>query len=207
MTNRINKTRILVASVAAFAAVFFYAPNAHALFSPLGVAILGPVEFPPPSFSIVGARISAIYGEHRDVFGLDVGAVGNVTDVSFVGLAVAGGFNYNRGVSTAVGLQAAGVTNVNINKARVVGVQLAGIANVNKAESSIVGLSLALGNYGPATTVYGFEVGAYNKAHTVNGFQIGIVNVCDQLRGLQIGLVNFNKTGPLAVAPILNVGF
>lgn len=175
--------------------------------SPLAISIIPPVQFPPSSFDVAGARVSALWGEHRAVYGLDVGALGNITDVSFTGIAVAGGFNYNKGTATVIGLQLAGGANVNVNKARVVGVQAAGLLNQNGAESSVLGVQLALVNNCQYTTVTGVEVGLYNHAQVVNGFQIGLVNIVDSLHGLQIGLANFNHTGVFAFAPILNVGF
>jgi hypothetical protein len=197
----------IIAVAAASLTAFFSASQAYALVSPLGAAILAPVQFPPTSFTIVGARLSVFWGEHRDVYGLDAGAIGNMTDGSFAGIGVSGLFNYNKGTATIVGLQLAGAANVNINKTRVVGLQVAGLTNMNKAESTVAGLQFALANICPAQTTIGFQAGIYNKSHTVYGFQIGLVNVTESLHGLQIGLVNFNKTGLFAVAPILNVGF
>jgi hypothetical protein len=165
------------------------------------------VQFPPKDFSIVGARLSVFWGEHRDVYGLDLGAIGNVTSGSFAGIGVSGIFNWNQGSATVIGLQAAGIANVNTNKARIYGLQVAAGLNSNKAESSIVGLQVALANYSPFTTVGGFQVGLYNRANEVYGLQIGLINVAESLHGLQIGLVNFNHKGLFAVAPILNVGF
>jgi hypothetical protein len=186
---------------------FLSCSQAHALVSPLGVAILAPVQFPPTSFTLVGARASVFWGKHRDVWGLDIGAIGNMTEGSFAGIGVSGIFNYNKGMSTVVGLQFAGITNINVNKARVLGLQVAGVFNHNRAESSVVGLQLALANLAPATSIYGFQAGVYNRSRAIYGFQIGLINSTDSLHGLQIGLLNFNKSGIFSVAPILNIGF
>jgi hypothetical protein len=184
------------------------APRAQAaLISPLGISIIPPVQFPPESFDVVGARVSVLWGKTREVYGLDVGALGNVTDTAFGGIAVAGGFNYNRGTATVIGLQAAGITNINVNKAHVVGVQLAGLVNNNKAESTVVGLQFSLVNASKFTTIWGLQAGLYNTARTVNGFQIGLINRTESLHGIQIGLANFNHTGLFEFAPILNIGF
>ena len=189
-------------------AVFSASLSAQAGISPLGVSIVPPVEFPGEDFSIVGARISALWGQHRPMAGLDVGALGNMTGTTFAGIAVAGGFNYNKGTATVVGLQAAGGANINVNKATIYGLQLAGGLNSNVAESTLLGFGIAVGgNYGPATTLIGVEVGLYNRARTVYGLQIGLINSTENLHGLQIGLVNYNTHGLFAVAPILNVGF
>jgi hypothetical protein len=181
--------------------------SADAGLSPLGVSIVPPVEFPAQDFTITGARISAIWGDHKNVYGLDLGLVGNMTDGEMVGVGVSGVFNYNKGVTTGVFLQAAGLGNFNVNKAMIYGVQLAGLVNSNKAESRVVGLQLAAVNLANYTDIRGVQAGVYNTARDVVGFQIGLINKCDSLHGLQIGLINFHTRGLFSVAPILNVGF
>lgn len=192
-----------------FAASFVgsFTPSAKAAMSPVGIAILPPIQFPPADFDITGLRASLLWGHHRNVYGLDVGLLGNMTDQSFVGVALAGGMNYTTGVTTAIGLQAAGITNVNLGLTSVYGVQLALAVNYNAAATSVSGLALALANIGPFTDIYGVEVGIYNRAKDVYGFQFGVVNVADNLHGIQIGLVNFNRKGTFVVSPILNAGF
>jgi hypothetical protein len=180
---------------------------AHAAYSPLGLDIIPPVEFPPDDFSIAGARVSALWGRQRDVYGLDVGVLGNVTELNFVGLAVSGVFNTTYGSTTILGLQAAGAFNYNTNKTSVTGLQLALGVNRNVGESSVTGLQLALANLSDHTKIYGFQIGIYNEAEEVYGFQIGLVNKTTNLHGLQVGIVNFNAKGPLKLTPFLNVGF
>jgi hypothetical protein len=199
--------QIIVGYVFAFALVMFPAYEASAAVSPVALSILAPVQLPPESFSVAGARVSALWGDHRDVWGLDVGAIGNITDNSFAGIAVSGVFNYNRGMATVVGLQAAGFGNFNVNKARVVGLQIAAVVNSNRAESSVLGLQLALANLSQHTNIYGLQAGAYNRANEVYGFQFGLINEAENLHGVQVGLLNFNHKGLFAIAPILNIGF
>jgi hypothetical protein len=179
---------------------------ARAGVTPLGVAIVPPVQFPPGDFTIVGARVSALWGAQRNVYGVDLGGLGNITEGDFGGIAVAGLANWNKGTSTIIGLQAAGLANVNVNKTRVLGVQLAAV-NANYAESSVTGFQLGLGNYSPHTRVIGAQLGIYNSSREVYGFQIGLINSTDSLHGIQVGLLNFNRSGLFSVAPILNVGF
>jgi hypothetical protein len=181
--------------------------NASAAASPLSVSVFPPVEFPPNDFAVTGARVSLLWGSHRNMYGLDVGVLGNITEQTFTGLGVSGIFNATHGTTTILGLQLAGLTNINTNKTRVYGLQAALGMNYNTAESSIAGLQLALANWSPFTRVYGFQFGIYNKARSVYGLQIGLVNDCEDLHGLQIGLINFNHQGPFVVSPILNVGF
>jgi len=174
----------------------------------LSVAIAPPVQFPPGDFSITGLRLSALWGRHRDVYGVDLGVIGNVTDQDFVGIGVSGIFNRTTGTTTILGLQLAGLANFNTNKARIFGLQVAGILNSNSAASSVSGIQLALAaNNCPHTNIYGLQVGLYNNAQDVYGLQIGLVNVAKSLHGLQIGLINFNHTGTFTVSPFLNFGF
>jgi hypothetical protein len=188
-------------------AAFTSLTPAHAAITPLSVAVLAPVQFPSSDFSVTGARLSLFWGRHRNVYGLDVGGIGNITEGQFTGIGVSGLYNYNKGQATVIGLQAAGITNINVNKARIFGVQAALGLNSNRAESTLVGLQLALVNDSPFMTVWGVQAGVYNRAGAVRGFQVGLVNVADSLSGIQIGLLNFNRTGLFSIAPIINIGF
>lgn len=181
--------------------------EASAALSPLSVGLLPPVQFPPSDFSVTGVRASLLWGRHRDVYGLDFGLLGNITDQSFTGIGVSGLFNATHGTTHVIGLQAAGLANFNTNKTRVYGLQLAALLNKNDAESSLTGVQFALVNLSPNMNVYGIQAGIYNKARAVYGFQIGLVNSCTNLHGLQIGLVNFHEQGLFAVSPLLNFGF
>lgn len=184
-----------------------FLPGAHAAVSPVGLGIVSPVQFPPSDFSITGARLSLLWGSHRNVYGLDFGVVGNITKQDFTGIAASGIFNKTEGTTNAIGTQLAGVANWNNNKTRVYGLQLASILNMNKADSTIAGLQVALINLGQHTAVYGAQVGLYNKARSVYGFQIGLINEATDLHGIQIGLVNFHHKGLFVVSPIINIGF
>jgi hypothetical protein len=181
--------------------------SAHALVSPISVAIIPPVQFPPSDFTVAGLRVSALWGSHRNVYGFDFGAVGNITQQDFTGLGVSGIFNMTHGSTNILGLQVAGLANVNTQKANIYGLQATAGVNYNEAESTLVGLEVALGNYSPHMSVYGLQVGIYNRALSVAGFQIGLVNDTEVLHGLQIGLINFHRKGLFAVSPILNFGF
>lgn len=183
-------------------------PSVFGFVSPVSVSVVPPLQFPPGDFSVAGIRASALWGRHRDVYGIDLGVIGNITEQTFTGIALAGGFNYTTGNTLALGLQGAGVANVNLEKTKVIGVQLAGIANYNEAESSVSGLQVALiANIAEHTKIRGVQLGLYNKAQTVYGLQVGLINFCENLYGLQIGLANFHSKGIFAVSPILNIGF
>lgn len=193
--------RILLSALS----IFISAP-AFAAFSPLGVSLVPPVQFPAEDFSITGVRLSLLYGRQRDVYGLDVGVLGNITNQTFVGIAVSGLFNINHGMTSIIGLQAAGAVNWSTQKLNVYGVQVAP-ANIVEAESSVTGMQFALANIASHTTIRGFQVGVYNVARSVYGLQIGLINVVDNLHGFQLGFLNFNHTGLFAVAPVMNFGF
>jgi hypothetical protein len=188
--------------------IMLFPMNSNAALSPVSVSVVPPVQFPSDSFSITGARLSLLWGRHRDLYGLDFGVLGNVTTQTFTGLSVSGLFNVTRGTTRVIGLQAAGAANVNTNKTDVYGFQLALGTNYNSASSTVNGIQFAgLANVSPHTVVRGFQIGLYNRALTVYGFQIGLVNVANALRGVQIGLANFHYTGLFYVSPIINVGF
>lgn len=182
--------------------------NAQAAVSPLGVGLFPGVQFPPEEYTVTGARISILFGKERDLYGIDLGVLGNITEQTFTGVGISGVFNITEGNTTILGLQLAGIMNINTTKTWVYGVQTALIANDNVGESTVVGLQLAaIANLSAFTKVYGLQVGLYNRAQDVYGFQIGLVNVAKSLHGVQIGLVNFNETGTFYVSPILNIGF
>lgn len=186
---------------------FCFSTLVHAAVTPLSVAIVPPVQFPSNEYSVTGLRASLGYGHHRDLYGVDLGLVGNITDQSFTGVGVSGIFNTTYGTTNILGLQLAGITNINTNKTSVYGLQAALGMNYNTATSKVVGLQLAAVNQSAFTDIYGLQVGIYNKAKVVYGLQIGVVNVTDNLHGIQIGLINFHHQGMINVSPIINIGF
>lgn len=198
-------TKYFIATLTIFAVIF--SNQAHAAVSPVSVAIAPPIQFPPGDFNVTGVRASVLWGKHRSVYGIDVGLLGNITEQTFTGIAVAGGFNKTGGTTTITGFQVAGGANINTSKTTIVGLQAALGMNYNTAAATVSGVQLALVNMSSFTDIYGIQAGLYNKAKDVYGLQIGLVNVADNLHGIQIGLVNFNAKGPFAISPILNVGF
>ncbi len=182
--------------------------SASSSISPLAVGIVPPIQFPSDEFTVTGFRLSALFGRHRDLYGLDLGVLGNITDQTFTGLAVSGLANITHGQTTIIGLQAAGALNYNTQKTEVYGLEVAAGMNFLGAESRVVGIQAAIiGNHSPNANIYGAQIGLYNRAREVYGLQIGLVNFTKNLHGIQIGLINFNETGIFGVSPILNVGF
>src|SRR3954471_4566193 len=124
----------------------FFVSDAQAAVSPVSLSLLPPLQFPPSDFTIIGFRASLLWGRQRDIYGLDLGLLGNITDQTFTGIGIAGGANITHGTTTIIGLQLAGIANVNTNKTTVYGLQAALGVNANTAASSVGGLQLALVN-------------------------------------------------------------
>jgi len=199
--------KFLLITLTASVGLFFPA-HARAAVTPVSIAIVPPIQFPPDDFTITGLRASLLWGRHRHVYGVDIGLLGNITELDFVGIGVSGLANYTKGSTTILGLQLAGLANINVQKTTVTGLQMALGVNSNAAQSTVAGLQVALlANLSPFTNVYGAQIGLYNQAQEVYGFQIGLVNSCQNLHGIQIGLVNFHHKGTFVVSPLINVGF
>jgi hypothetical protein len=124
--------------------------------TPIEIGLFPPLQLPNTGYSVKGLRLAGV-GVNRTAAGLDVGILGNVTDVEFSGMAISGLFNFNRGNSTVYGLQ------------------LAGLANLNIGNSTVYGIEIAAYNY--AGSVYGLQIGLVNVANDLHGVQIGIFNI------------------------------
>ena len=199
-------SKCLNSLLVAFAMLF--AVQAKAMVSPVSFGILPPLQFPPSDFDVTGLRASVLWGNHRSIYGIDLGVIGNVTNVTFTGLAVSGIFNLTHSTTTVIGTQLAGFANINTAKVTITGLQAALGINNNITNTSLVGLQFAgIANMSAFTKVYGAQVAIFNKALDVYGFQIGLVNFTSTLHGFQIGLLNFNEKGTFVVSPILNAGF
>jgi len=134
---------------------------------PFQLALVSPVQLVPPEQSISGLRLSLIYGENRDVTGLDIGLAGRTTG-DFLGVQVSvvslvdgecvgwqhGGF-YSRVAGTLTGAQSAFVTQ--------------------------------------AHDATGIQWGFVNLAGEMTGLQIGFFNQAQRLHGLQLGLLNIAR--------------
>ena len=197
-----------IAYIFLFAALLFPYSKAMAIVSPLSISLVPPLQFPTSEFTVTGARISLLWGKHRDIYGIDLGVLGNITEGNFVGIGISGIFNLTQGKTTITGLQLAGLANINTKEAKIVGLQAALGINENDVASTLVGLQIsAIANLSAFTNIYGAQIGLYNHALEVYGLQIGLVNSAKNLHGVQIGLLNFNDEGLFRVSPILNIGF
>lgn len=156
---------------------------------------------------VSGIRLQ-VYGENRNVTGLDIGFAHSTTG-DFKGL---GGlftiYNHVGGSTTGVqwGL-------FNRTEGPVTGWQ-GGWVNYNTGE--LTGLQTGIVNWNHLDTVNvtGVQLGFVNAAKHVHGVQLGLVNFAETLKGVQIGLWNqvdsrdWDQFDPLPkVFPILNIGF
>ncbi len=168
---------------------------ASADFTPISLAFAPHAQFPREDFTVTGLRLSLLYGQHRRMYGLDLGLVGNVTDSDFVGLAIAGGFNRTTGPAKAIGLQAAGIANVNHGRFSAFGAQAA-LVNYNLVEAFVAGVQVGgLANLANKTTIYGAQLGVYNDGCSIYGFQLGVVNRANSLNGVRIGSMSTSIFG------------
>ncbi|MCS6244456.1 MAG: hypothetical protein H2172_11450 [Opitutus sp.] len=199
--NIITKSLSLLAVAGSFAAT----AHAEAFFQ---ASLWAPEpQIVPADQDVAGIRLQ-LYGENRNVSGLDLGLAHSTTG-DFVGFA---GFYtlYNHVGGTTKGVQSA---LVNYTQGEVTGWQ-SGWINVNKAK--VTGLQGGFVNANDISTAdfSGLQLGLVNTARNVHGVQIGLVNYAETLKGVQIGLWNqvnsreWDRFAPLPkVFPIINVGF
>ena len=168
-------------------------------FCPFAIGLLPSVEIPAENWDVFFLRINIFVGRHNNVYGLDLGCVGNEVKNNFIGVQSAGIYNkigYSDGA-----LQVAGVLNRSLGD--FYGVQVASF--VNSTEGKMTGLQVAIVNR--ATTLDGVQIGLLNLAQAGSGVQIGIWNSAKNFEGLQIGLGNYNEGSSLEFFPIMNLGF
>lgn len=156
---------------------------------------------------VSGIRLQ-IYGENRNVKGLDIGFAHSTTG-DFTGL---GGlwtlYNHVGGTTTGVqwGL-------VNHTEGTVTGWQ-GGWINLNSAKVTGLQTGLVSWNDIASADFSGLQIGLVNTGKHVHGVQLGFVNYAESLKGVQIGLWNqvnsrdWDQFDPLPkVFPIINIGF
>ena len=173
------------------------AEPAHGFF-PLGLYLLPNIGFPGEHWDVGPVRINLIAGRNRDVYGLDLGLVGNMATEEFSGLQSAGLFNRIGHSDGAV--QLAGVFNHCCGD--FTGLQAA-IANV--ADGEMDGLQIGL--YNRASVLDGMQLGFFNIVDSGDGVQIGVINSARELDGLQIGVINIIRDSSMPFLPLLNFAF
>lgn len=133
--------------------------------------------------AIHGLRFNLGAAENREVRGVDLFGLGNLTSGDQIGTQL--GF-YNRVGGDLAGLQL-GVFASEV-EGRTRGLQVASL-------------------YNRADEAGGGQMAAFlNRASRVRGLQIALWNDAEDLEGLQIGLVNVVRNGWIPVFPLLNVG-
>jgi len=161
----------------------------------------------PSTEDVKGVRLQ-IYGENRNVSGIDIGFAHSTTG-NFVGFG--GLFTiYNHVAGTTTGVQM-GI--INFTEGEVTGWQ-GGWFNISSAK--VTGLQTALVNWNDISSadLSGVQLGLINIAKHVHGLQLGFVNYAASLKGVQIGIWNqvdsrdWDQFDPLPkVFPFINVGF
>jgi hypothetical protein len=121
---------------------------------PIQLALVNPIQLFPESNSIIGIRVSLIYGRNTSVSGIDWGLITHTTSGtsmgvqwSFVGLADANFTGWQNGF-------------VNVVKGDFQGLQWGFVNHANYAN--------------------GLQVGFVNYAQKLKGLQIGFVNIIKQ---------------------------
>lgn len=146
--------------------------------SPVGLALVPPVQFPPEKWDVYGLRLSPGYAKHYGVYGLDIGLLNTA----------------EKGVGLELGL-------VNIVK-KYSGLQL-GLVNLT-TDSYL----LQIGILNKSRREFGgLQLGLINITKEAMGLQLGLVNYAEDLHGVQIGLFNINRDGPILFFPGINIGF
>lgn len=146
------------------------------------LAVFSPGELPGPSYTIKGCRLSLIYGECHEFYGIDIGLADTVRERMY-GLQTGAFWN-------DVGTDAFGIQ----------------IGCANNVDGDFSGIQIGL--FDAAGNVYGTQIGLVNCAwDSACGLQLGLVNWSENLYGCQIGLVNCVTGRSWSVWPIVNIGW
>lgn len=153
------------------------------------------------SEDVRGLRIDFVYGENRNVSGVDLGIV-NSTTGDFTGFGWAPGANLVDG--DAAGVQWSWI--YSRTDGEFTGWQSGIVSRIGGADSC--GLQSGWVNLNEIDFT-GVQLGLFNRAETLKGLQLGIVNWAERLDGgLQIGLVNYAANSDLyQILPIVNWQF
>jgi hypothetical protein len=147
------------------------------------LSVFSPGELPSSAYTIRGVRLSFLYGQCEEFYGLDVSPVGSVRGYMY---GIQPGLLWNDVGADGYGLQ---------------------LACVNYVKGDMTGIQLGLVNVA-AGNVNGFQGGVYNRAaDCVRGLQLGVMNWSKDLAGCQIGLANIVTGRSWSVWPIVNIGW
>ena len=153
-------------------------------------------QLPSPAYTIYGGRLSMIYGDCHEFYGLDVGIAGTVQESAY-GLSVNAVWS---GVDADMyGAQVGGL--MNTVKGSVFGLQ-SGVYNWSGelfgCQIGLINLSddcygTQIGVYNGSYNLYGTQIGYWNMADDSYGCQCGVVNVANDVYGCQIGVFNYAR--------------
>ena len=160
-------------------------PLPYVATSPFALSFAPKLEAPGETWDVTVFRLNVLVGNHRAVYALDIGGLGNFADYKMDGIGVAGLFN-SAGESDGA-FHVAGL--FNFAAVDFAGCQISGVYSCT--EGTHRGLQIGIGNY----------------AGSLVGAQIGLVNYAERLKGVQIGLVNLNSSSPVAFLPVANAAF
>lgn len=121
--------------------------------SPLALGILPMLETPEVNSEITGFRLNLGVGEHVDVYGLDIGVIGNKVRREIGGIQI--GVLFNTAGESGGALQ------------------LAAICNYVTGDFS----GAQIGIFNLAEKGCGLQLGIVNKSTTFQGLQIGVFNI------------------------------
>lgn len=170
--------------------------SAHAAeWTPFQLSLVKPVQLFPEETKVEGLRLNLIYGVNKEMTGLDLGIVNEVTGTTKgVQAAYILGGNISRDLDGAQIVWGFGGVNVTGGVAN--GLQIAGVSGgVNWAEEfNGVQLSGIFGGINKAANLRGLQValaaGGINKASDMSGMQIagifGGLNFADDVGGVQV---------------------
>jgi len=174
---------------------------------PFQVSLPGNNNF-PDSQDVTGARLSLLYGEARNVKGLNVSVLGISEVENFTGLEFDWFFGANRVKNEFKGVALGWVnwhegqdTGVNIGFVNFVnnvnGVNLGGF----NYSQGVTKINVGLVNVGLYESLV--DIGFVNYSESTT-FQIGLVNATKNLDGLQVGIINYAENGIFPVLPLVN---
>ncbi|MBR7180972.1 MAG: hypothetical protein IKD42_05105 [Kiritimatiellae bacterium] len=219
----------------------FYGDVDHPV-TPLTVAVADPVQFPFNNWKTYGLRLNIFDGRSFSVRGVDLGLVGmtqndfrgvsactaNWVEGDMYGIQLGCLGNVVNGYTWA--LQASGI--INYNQSAFSGLQMS-LINFN---SALFGFQAGLLNWDRGicyglelggvnvndNEFHGWTVGAINYSERLFGTQIGLVNVVPgkgrglqfgvfnaacAFQGVQIGLLNIIGDGAMPIFPVINANF
>jgi len=193
----LKKTLCIGMASLALVAVFSLPAYSDDAYSRCSVSLWSPIQIAPEESDVRGFRLNLLYGENRQVHGLDLGVV-NVSTMGLTGVQM-GGLNWDHG--EMYGLQF-GVDNVFQGTADS-GSSARAAANSGAHGVQLGGLNIVF----PEGQLTGAQIGVINIAKHMEGLQLGVINIAEQMRGVQIGALNFLPNGSVAFMPILNASF